>query len=474
MPKPMDSKDSERPTRRPQDVDAEIDNALETDLKRRPVGDTRVRGGGAWRSQWDDPDLEHELEASLEGFDSKDFDVASGAGGLGRQRAEQREFVPKGERGQEGTPGARQGKLIAVRGKSVFIDLGGKSEGVVPVEQFEQLGREIPERGTLVDVMIDRYDPTEGLVLLVLKGATMHADWSTLHKEMIVEARVTKVNTGGLEVEVDGMRGFMPISQIDLNRVEDASVYLNTKLRAIVSEVNARAKNLVVSRKELLMREREELKAKTWAELEEGQVKAGVVRSIKNYGAFVDIGGVDGLLHIADVAWGRIKDLKGVLHVGQSLDVKVLKIDQEAKKVGLGLKQLSASPWETIEDRFDIGQTVKGKVTRTMEFGAFVELEPGIEGLIHVSELANRRIRRVADVVQPDQEVDVRILDIDPETRKIALSLKPDPKAPPETNDEPAATDESTPSEEPATPAKPKKPLNLKGGLGDRDKIPPL
>ncbi len=259
----------------------------------------------------------------------------------------------------------------------------------------------------------------------------------------------------------------MPIGQIDINRVEDATVYVNQKLRAIVTEANQRERNLVVSRRELLERERAELREKTWAALEEGQVRQGVVRSIKDFGAFVDIGGVDGLLHVAEMSWARLSNAADLLKVGQEVEVKVLKIDRQTNKVSFGLKQLTPSPWDRVEETYSRGMTVQGKVTKVMEFGAFVALEPGIEGLIHISELAQNRVRRVADIVKPDQEVEVRILKIEPEAKRISLSLRPAPTAPvaPETEDDEA--EDETPQ-----PPRPPRKIPLKGGLGDRDPIP--
>ena len=195
-----------------------------------------------FKRQWDD-DLEAEMEAALEGFDAATFDV--GPPGRGRPTAP---TSPR-PRGQEASPGLQQGKVIGVRGKSVFVDLGAKSEGVVPVEQF---GETLPKPGDMIEVVVDRFDTAEGLLLLSLKGAAVEANWENLRKGLIVEARVTKANKGGLDVDVDGIRGFLPISQIDINRVEDASVYVNQKLRVVVTEANQREKNLVVSRRELL------------------------------------------------------------------------------------------------------------------------------------------------------------------------------------------------------------------------------
>ena len=258
-----------------------------------------------------------------------------------------------------------------------------------------------------------------------LKGAAIEASWENLREGVIVEARVTKVIKGGLEVDVDGIRGFMPISQIDLSRVEDAAAYVNQKFKAIVTEANQREKNLVVSRRDLLEQERAEQREKTWAELEVGQVREGTVRSIKDFGAFVDLGGVDGLLPIGEMSWSRIQKVDDLVKTGDKVQVKVIKIDPVARKLTLGLKQLTPSPWEKVESEYPRGLMITGKVTKLMEFGAFVELEPGIEGLIHISELSPNRVRRVADIVQAGQEVEVRILKVEPGLKRIALSLLP-------------------------------------------------
>jgi small subunit ribosomal protein S1 len=429
-----------------------IDAALDAELAKPDPKPSREL---PLKRQWDD-ELEAELEAALQGFDASQFDVART-----RTRAEDRKHVPKGTVGQEGAPGPRQGKVIGVRGKSVFVDLGAKSEGVVPVEQFEG---ELPKPGDMIEVNVDRFDDDEGLLILSLKGAAVEANWENLRKGLIVEARVTKTNKGGLDVDVDGIRGFLPIGQIEIGRVDDTAPYVNQKLRVVVTEANQRERNLVVSRREILERERAEQREKTWAALEEGQVRHGVIRSVKPYGAFVDIGGVDGLLPVSEMSWMRVADPSEVVKVGQEVDVKVLRIDRQTSKVSLGLKQLTPSPWDRVEEKYARGMTVRGKVIRLMDFGAFVELEPGIEGLVHISELSPNRVRRVADIVQPGQEVEVRILKLEPEAKKIALSLRPLPTAAP-------AEPEDEEDDTPPPPPKPRK-VPLKGGLGDRDADP--
>ncbi len=408
------------------DPDEAIDAALEA-ATARTTGEPRAREVPLKR-QWDD-ELEAELEAALSGFDPKSVEVGSP-----RAPRTERAPAPRDQRGQEGQPGPRTGKVIRVRGQDVFVDLGGKSEGILPLAQLPE--GQVPEPGSSIEVIVDRFDRDEGVLLLRLKGAAVEASWDNLRKGVVVEARVTKVIKGGVEVDVDGIRGFLPISQIDLSRVEDAAMYVNQRFKAIVTEANPREKNLVISRRELMEQERAEQRERTWASLEEGQVREGVVRSVKDFGAFVDLGGVDGLLPIGEMSWSRLAKVDDLVKIGDKVTVKVLKIDPTARKLTLGLKQLTPSPWEGAAEKFPRGVMVKGKVTKIMDFGAFVELEPGVEGLIHISELSPTRVRRVADIVKPGQEVEVRILKVEPEVKKMALSLLPDPRKTPAAEEE--------------------------------------
>jgi small subunit ribosomal protein S1 len=341
----------------------------------------------------------------------------------------EQELYAKAPSAPETTPGKsspeekqKKGRVLAIRGGDVFVDVpGGRSQGVLPASQFPQGP---PEVGSEVAFHIDGYDAENGLLILALQGAAQTADWSSVAVGMIVEARVTETNKGGLAVDVNGIRGFMPISQIDLYRVEDTQQFVNQRLRSMVVEVKPSERNLVVSRRALLEKEREENREKLWQELAEGQIREGIVRSIRDFGAFVDLGGVDGLLHVSEMSWTRVKDPSTIVKPGQSVKVIVLKIDRERRKVSLGLKQLSASPWDDIGSKYPVGSMVKGKVTRLMDFGAFVELEPGIEGLIHISELAPQRVHRVGDFVQSEQEIQVKVLSVDATQRRISLSLK--------------------------------------------------
>jgi small subunit ribosomal protein S1 len=371
-------------------------------------------------------------------------------------------------RGKSGAkPGSGQqqkkARVMAIRGNDIFLDIpGGRSQGVIPTDQFPE---GLPEVGAEVDVHIEGYDNANGLLILSRQGAAVHVDWSSVTEGMIVEARVTANNKGGLSVEVNGIRGFMPISQIDLYRVETPEQFLNQRLKCIVTEARPEERNLVVSRRALLEKEREEQREKTWNELAEGQIREGVVRSIKEFGAFVDLGGVDGLLHLSEMSWQRVQKPEDVVQPGQTVRVVVLKIDRETRKVGLGLRQLQASPWDAIDANYPPKTVVKGKVTRVTEFGAFVEVEPGIEGLVHVSELATHRVRRVTDIAKIGQEVNVMVLATDKAQRRMSLSIKAAEAAaapPPQPEPEPEP-------EEPAKPVKPPRPRTtpLRGGTGD-------
>jgi len=435
-------------------MDEAIDDALDA-AARKGSADARDQELPLKR-QWD-AGLEAELEAALSGFDPTNVEVAAP-----RSKPGNRPAIGQRERGQEGKPGPRTGTVIGVRGKSVFVDLGGKSEGFIPVERFEG---NLPAPGSSIEVVVDRFDPEEGIQVLRLKGDAIDASWDNLRKGEIVEARATKTVKGGLEVDVDGIRGFLPISQIDLSRVEDAAAYVNQKFKAIVTEAKPRERNLVISRREFLEQERAEERERTWATLAEGQTRDGVVRSIKSFGAFIDIGGVDGLLPIGEMSWSRVAKVDDLVKTGDQVKVKVLKIDQVARKLTLGLKQLSPSPWQSAAEKYPRGMLVKGKVTKIMDFGAFVEIEPGVEGLIHISEISPNRVRRVSDFVKAEQEVEVRILKVEPELKKMALSLLPAAKGTPPDQEE---EDDTAEDETPPVP-KPERKVPLKGGLGDRE-----
>ena len=350
--------------------------------------------------------------------------------------------------------------VIAVHRDNVFVELAGHQQGVVPLRTFATL----PEVGAVLDLMVTRFEPAEGLYELGLPGAAVDVgDWSEVAEGMVVEARVTGHNKGGLECEVSRLRGFIPASQISLYRVEDLAQFVDQKLPCVVTEVNAEKRNLVLSHRAVLERDKAEAKEKLLAELEVGQNREGTVRSLQAFGAFVDLGGIDGLIHISQLSWDRIKHAEEVLQLGQKVKVKILKIDPDSGKIGLGFRDLSGNPWANAARDYPVRTPVKGSVSRIMDFGAFVRLGPGVEGLVHISELSHRRVFRVTDVLAEGQEVDVMVLSVDVDQQRISLSLKALEARPmPVDKDKRAVPAE--PETPPPAPVKRKTPL--KGGTG--------
>ena len=355
--------------------------------------------------------IEDELAAAM-----GDFDVT--------KTVAQAEMVQKpGAPGKAG--GRKTGVVVGVHGNDVFVEVpGGRSQGVLPLQQFE--GRK-PVVGETVEFDIDHYDAADGLLVLTREGSTQVVhDWSQVVYGMVVEARVTGTNKNktGLTIEVNGIKGFLPASQLDLYRVENIEQFVNQRLKVMVAEVNPSERNLIVSRRAVQEKEKQAKAEEFWKTVQEGQVRKGIVRSIKPFGAFVDLGGADGLIPASEFSWQRVNDLNEFVKIGQEVEVLINRIDFEARKIGLSMKQLTVSPFEEYVKVIKAGARIKGKVSRIADFGAFVELTPGVEGLIHVSELSSQRVRRVRDVVSEGQSVSVEILSIDPGARRIALSLK--------------------------------------------------
>ncbi len=312
-------------------------------------------------------------------------------------------------------------RVVAVRRDDVFVELGGREQGIVPLRQFDVP----PQPGAAVQVVVQRFDPEEGLYELSLPNRAVQVDdWSDLIEGKLVEVRVTGHNTGGLECEVNHIRGFIPISQISLYRVEDLAPYVDQRLTCVITEANPDRRNLVVSRRAVLEREREQVRQQLLNSLQPGQLRDGVVRKLMDFGAFVDLGGVDGLVHISQLAWGRVKHPSEVLQEGQAIRVRVEKVDPQTGKISLAYRDLLESPWTNIGLKYPPNTVVHGTVTRLMDFGAFVELEPGVEGLVHISELSPKRVWRASDVVHEGEAVEVLVLAVDAEAQRISLSMK--------------------------------------------------
>ena len=318
----------------------------------------------------------------------------------------------------------KRGKISAIHGDDIFVDMGGKSQGVLPSEQF--LDGPEPKVGDEIEFTIEGYDNNDGLLILNRQGAIMAAAWETIEEGQILEGRVTGHNKGGLELNINGVRAFMPISQIELFRVEDLAPYMDQKIRCQVSEVDRADRNVIVSRRAILELEEQEAREKAFATLVEGQTVTGTVRNIMPYGAFVSIGnGVDGLLHVKDMSHGRVEDPKSVVQEGQRLELMILKIDKETRKIGLGLKQVLPDPWTGAEVKWPVGSVVSGRVTRLAEFGAFVELEPGVEGLVPMSEMSfEKRIKSADEICKAGDVIKVRVMSVDLERKRVSLSIK--------------------------------------------------
>lgn len=441
----------------------------------------------------------------------------------------------------------KRGRITRVGKDDVLVDFGGKSQGVCSILSFE--GQPEPVVGAEMDFQVQKYDPEEGILVLSLKGAvSSNVTLENLEVGQVVECVVTGKNKGGLECEVKGMRAFMPAGQVEIFHVPDLAVFIGQKLNAEVTKFEREARNIVLSRRNILEREREANKTKMLAELGEGQIRRGVVRSVMEYGAFVDLGGIDGLLHVSEMSFQRVRKPGDIVKSGDVVDVKVIRIDKEtgklslslrqargtdpwadasskygsgtqvtgrvakvenfgcfieveegvegllpvsemsytrirhpsdllkegdtvklvvltcdttARKMSFSLKQAGVDPWKQVHTKYSTDSTVDGKVTRVVDFGAFVELEAGLEGLIHISEVSDKRVKSAGDVVKPGQEVKVRILEINSDARRMSLSLRR------------VFASESTPASAgagatvavAATPAKKKDRTQLRGGL---------
>jgi small subunit ribosomal protein S1 len=309
---------------------------------------------------------------------------------------------------------------IHAEADNVFFKLNGQFEGVAAFHHF----KEEPAEGDFIEVIVRGRNTEDGLYELSIPGAVLGvADWDDIVEGTVVEALVTGSNTGGLEVKINSLAGFMPMSQIDRFRVDDVSGYINQKLQAVVMEVNPDKRKLVVSRRAVLDRENEENRKKLMEELEEGQLRDGTVTKLMDFGAFVDLGGAEGLIHISKVSWSRVKHPSEVLEVGQKVRVKVEKLG-EGGRISLSHRDTLDHPWKDVGTQFHVDEIVKGTVTKVADFGAFVRIAPGVEGLVHISELAHHRVTRVSTICNSGDEIDVKILSMDTQKQKISLSHK--------------------------------------------------
>ncbi|WFB36936.1 30S ribosomal protein S1 [Kiritimatiellota bacterium B12222] len=319
-----------------------------------------------------------------------------------------------------------EGEIVYIRPNDIMVDVGYKSEGVIPKSEFKK--NEEFQIGDKIEVLLERLEDDNGMVVLSKQRAELQKNWEKILSdynegdliEGVVEGRVK----GGMLVDV-GVEAFLPGSQIDLSPVKNPDDFIGEVVQVKIIKINLERRNIVVSRRELLEEQRREQKQHLLTEIEIGQVRNGKVKNITDFGAFIDLNGMDGLLHITDMSWGRINHPSEMVNIGDELEVTILDVDYEKERVSLGLKQQSDNPWQEIEAKFPMGHRVHGKVVNLMPYGAFIELEPGVEGLVHVSELSwTKRIARASDVLNLGDEVDAIVLSVNKDEKKISLGVR--------------------------------------------------
>lgn len=335
-----------------------------------------------------------------------------------------------------------KGKVVQISNDEVLVDIDYKSEGRIPLNELSFISNANPEDivsvGEEILVKVLKVDDSEGNVLLSKKRADADQSWEKLENLFetggTLTAKVMQVVKGGLLVNV-GVRGFIPASHVSRGFEDDLQKYIGQELELKIIELDRSKNNVVFSHKEVLEEQHAKAKAEAFATLQEGQKVKGIVRRLTDFGAFVDIGdGVEGLLHVSEMAYSRVNHPSDVVSEGDEITVMILGVNQERERISLGLKQTIADPWSTVTERYEVGQKVVGEVTRVVDFGAFVKLEDGIEGLVHISELSHKHVAKAEDVVQPGQQVETKVISVDPEARRIGLSIKelePKPVAPP-------------------------------------------
>jgi len=322
-----------------------------------------------------------------------------------------------------------KGKVVRITKDYVIVDIGFKSEGQIPVEEFRNpKGEVVCSEGDAVEVLLETVEDENGMMVLSKERADAMRTWDILsdivEKDGEIEGTVVAKVKGGLSVDI-GVRAFLPGSQVDLRPVRNLEKYVGNAYKFKIIKLNKRRGNVVLSRKAVLEKEREAMRDATLQNLAEGQVFDGIVKNVTEYGVFVDLGGIDGLLHVTDMTWGRINHPSEMFSVGDEIRVVVLKFDTESQKVSLGLKQLQQDPWGGVEDKYPVGSRITGKVVSLADYGAFVSLEDGVEGLIHVSEMSwTKKVKHPSKVVNVGDQVDAIVLDVDTQAKRISLGLK--------------------------------------------------
>ena len=326
-----------------------------------------------------------------------------------------------------------EGKVLRVDDEFVLVDVGYKSEGHIPRNEWDE-SEPPPQVGDIVKVLLEEFEDGQveeqrGLITLSKRKARRIEDWlrvmESVHENDVVTGFVTRKIKGGLLVDISGVNVFLPASQVDIRRPADIGDYCGRAIQCLVLKIDEARRNIVVSRRALIEQERAERKKQLMETLEVGQIRRGVVKNIADFGAFVDLGGIDGLLHITDMSWGRIGHPSEMVQIDQEVEVQVLHIDREREKIALGMKQRTASPWAKVADKYPVGTVCKGTVVNVMSYGAFVKLEDGVEGLVHISEMSwTKRVSHPSELVKPGDEVEVVVLAINKEKQEISLGMK--------------------------------------------------
>lgn len=323
------------------------------------------------------------------------------------------------------------GRVVRIDKDEVLVDIGFKSEGVIPLNELSirksvNVADEV-QLGEMIDALVMQKEDQDGRLILSKKRARFEKAWKRIEAASTagetVEGTVIEVVKGGLILDL-GVRGFLPASLVDIRRVQDLDEFMGQKLECKVIELNRSRNNVVLSRRAVLEHERREVRQRILDDLEPGKVVEGTISNIVDFGAFVDLDGIDGLIHISELSWSHVNHPSEVLNVGEKVDVKVLDIDRERQRISLGLKQTQADPWQSVIETYQINDIVPGKVTKVVTFGAFVEIHAGVEGLVHISELADHHVENPREVVNQGDELEVRIIEIDADRRRLSLSLK--------------------------------------------------
>jgi len=319
-----------------------------------------------------------------------------------------------------------KGKIIELRPKEVLVDIGYKSEGVIPGMEFEDI--KTLKVGDEIDVLIEKLEDKDGMVVLSHEKAEFKKNWDKIlticNEGGRITGKVKSMVKGGLVVNV-GVEAFLPASQIDVVTPRNLAQFVGNTYEFKVVKINQERQNIVLSRRELIEQERNERRAQLLAEMVPGDIRKGTVKNITDFGAFIDLNGIDGLLHITDMSWGRIGHPSELLKIGQEIDVVVLDVNKEKERVSLGLKQKMSNPWDSIETKYPVGARVKGKIVNLVPYGAFVQLEPGVEGLVHVTELSwTKRVAKPSDMLKQGQEIEAVVLGINREEQKISLGIR--------------------------------------------------